>query len=120
MIDIHNKAHAAWCGVGDETKAEIYRQESLGAIVNAWSYSLVGWVLSKLPRDHEDRSFGVYRIQLGTEAPAPNMIEREGNLPISASSKFVLWQALRSAHTLIATMSGGNPELRKAYDEAIK
>jgi len=51
--------------------------------------------------------------------PKPNMIERSvwETDPSTFQGKYAA--ALRAAHALIATMSSGDPDLRKAYDEAI-
>ena len=91
------------------------------AAMRAWQH---GWVYltddGPLWQPIQNPGWARAKTYRAKPAPAPNLIEREGNLPISASSKFVLWQALRAAHALIATMSGGDPELRKAYEEAIK
>ena len=51
--------------------------------------------------------------------PKPNLIERV--TPYSKPDWVQdTYAALRAAHGLIATMSGGDPDLRKAYEEAIK
>ena len=52
-------------------------------------------------------------------APKLNLVERVSAYT-SPSNKTPTQKALTAAHALIATMSGGDPELRKAYDEAIK
>ena len=69
---------------------------------------------------HQSSGFtaaGTYRAR---PAPKPNLIERSiwETDPSTFQGKYAT--ALRAAHTLIATMSGGDPDLRKAYDEAIK
>ena len=50
-------------------------------------------------------------------APKPNLIERTtGHCLYPPNTK----TALLAAHALIATMQGGDPVLRKAYEEVIK
>ena len=55
-------------------------------------------------------------------APKPNLIERGRIEPFhfAFADPTPIWYALDAADALIATMSGGDPDLRKAYDEAIK
>ena len=185
MIDIHNEARVEWWRVDDATKAEITRQECLGAIVNALSNITGSWITSQTYASRGNRYHDAYRIQPGTEvlpaftrpydemdltqlsrpfgllhsetqaalrewqhglnllctdggwrkctgrptftvttcyrarpAPKPNMIDRIVTGQPCESDDFV--EAIFAAHALIATMSGGDPDLRKAYDEAIK
>ena len=67
---------------------------------------------------HQSSGFAAAGTYRAKPAPKPNLISRIVTGQPCQSDDFV--EALIAAADLIATMSGGDAELRKAYDEAIK
>lgn len=176
-MDIYNTARIAWQNMDEATKAEIVRQQSLGA---ACEFLGGSGCWNRANSNLSDWRLGIYRIKPGTaiyyrpadetdltqlckpvmalhpetvaalkawkhgwealssvgvwyspkEPPlwlfgscyraktAPSLIERITTGQLYQSDHFV--KALLAAHAFIKTIQGGDPALRKAYEEAIK
>jgi len=84
------------------------------AALREWRH---GWLWFDGLLWHECLNFGGGGTYRAKPAPAPNLIERQRDFFTFPSDTVI---ALSAAHALIATMSGGDPDLRKAYEEAIK